>query len=112
MLMFGLSMGLFVFGDLAKVIATLVLVGAGQVMLNASFGALQTDLTPRELRGKVNGMMNFLTFIVLATGSFLGGLLYEHVSPQTPFLIAALVVIPAIILTVLLVKKPEKREEQ
>jgi MFS family permease len=112
MLMFGLSMGLFVFGDLTKVIATLVLVGAGQVMLNASFGALQTDLTPRELRGKVNGMMNFLTFIVLATGSFLGGLLYEHVSPQTPFLIAALVVIPAIILTVLLVKKPEKREEQ
>jgi MFS family permease len=112
MLMFGLSMGLFVFGDLTKVIATLVLVGAGQVMLNASFGALQTDLTPRELRGKVNGMMNFLTFIVLATGSFLGGLLYEHVSPQTPFLIASLVVIPAIILTVLLVKKPEKREEQ
>lgn len=112
MLLFGLSMGLFVFGDLAKAITTLILVGAGQVMLNASFGALQTDLTPREQRGKVNGFMNFSTLIVMAAGSFIGGLLYEHVSPQTPFLIASLAVIPAFLLTVLLVKKPEKLEEQ
>jgi predicted MFS family arabinose efflux permease len=105
-------MGLFVFGDLTKAIATLILIGAGNVMMNASFGALQTDLTPREQRGKVNGFMNFMTFIVLATGSFIGGLLYEHVSPQTPFLIASLAVIPAFLLTLLLVKKPQKREEQ
>jgi MFS family permease len=111
MLVFGLSMGLFVNGDLTKVVATLILFGAGQVMLNASFGALQTDLTPKEQRGKVNGFMNFSTLIIMAAGSFIGGLLYEHVSPQSPFLIATAAVAPAFLLTLLLVKKPEKQEE-
>jgi MFS family permease len=111
MLIFGLAMGLFVYGDLTKVIATLIIFGAAQVMLNASFSALQTDLTPKEQRGKVNGFMNFSTLIIMAAGSFLGGLLYEHVSPQSPFVIATAAVAPSFFLTLLLVKKPEKQEE-
>lgn len=111
MLAFGLAMGLFVYGDLTKVIMTLILFGAGQVMLNASFGALQTDLTPKAQRGKVNGFMNFSTMIVMAVGSFIGGFLYEHVSPQTPFLIATAAVAPSFLLTLLLVRTPQKREE-
>jgi MFS family permease len=111
MLIFGLAMWVFVYGDLAKVAASLILVGAGQVMLTASFGALQTDLTPKEQRGKVNGFINFANYIVMATGSLMGGYLYEHVSPQAPFLIAAVTVLPSFLLALVLVKEPEKREE-
>jgi MFS family permease len=110
MLMFGLAIGVFVYGDLSRVVITLILFGAGQVMLNASFGALQTDLTPREQRGKVNGFVNFANYIFMAAGSFLGGYLYEHVSPQTPFLLAMATVLPSVLLTLVLVKEKQREE--
>lgn len=110
-LIFGLAMWVFVNGDLAKVAVSLVLLGAGQVMMNASFGALQTDLTPKELRGRVNGFINFASFIIMAAGSLLGGYLYEHVSPQAPFMVAIVAVVPSFLLTLALVKEPKTREE-
>lgn len=110
-LLFGLSMWIFVNGDLAKVILSLILLGAGNVMLNASFGALQADLTPQEQRGKVSGFINFANYIVLAAGSLVGGYLYEHVSPQSPFMLAIATVLPSFLLTLALVKEPERREK-
>ncbi len=111
MLIFGLAMWIFVYGDLTRVALSLILMGAGQVMMNAAFGALQTDLTPKEQRGRVNGFINFANYIVMASGSLLGGYLYEHVAPQMPFLIAATAVLPSFLLVLTLVKEPEKREE-
>jgi len=111
LLVFGLAMWVFMNGDLAKVAVSLILLGVGQVMLNASFGALQTDLTPKEQRGKVNGFVNFANYIVMAVGSLLGGYLYEHIAPQTPFMIAIAAILPSFLLTLILVKEPEKREE-
>jgi len=110
-LIFGLAMWIFVYGDLTKVAISLILLGAGQVMLNASFGALQADLTPKEQRGKVNGFINFAIYIIMASGSLLGGYLYEHVSPQTPFLLAIVATLPSFLLALVFVKEPEKREE-
>jgi len=111
LLIFALAMWLFVNGDLTKVAASLILLGAGQVMLNASFGALQTDLTPKEQRGKVSGFLNFANYIIMAAGSLLGGLLYEHVAPQMPFYLAAALILPSFALTMLLVQEPKEREE-
>jgi MFS family permease len=111
LLVFGLAMWFFMNGDLTRVAVSLVLLGAGQVMMNASFGALQTDLTPKELRGKVNGFINFGTFIVMAAGALLGGYLYEHVSPQAPFMVAIAAVLPSFMLALTLVKEPQIREE-
>jgi len=111
LLVFGLAMWFFINGDLARVAVSLVLLGAGQVMMNASFGALQTDLTPKELRGKVNGFINFGTFIVMAAGALLGGYLYEHVSPQAPFMVAIAAVLPSFMLALTLVKEPQIKEE-
>lgn len=110
-LIFGLAMWIFVNGDLTKVIVSLILLGAGNVMLNASFGALQTDLTPKEQRGKVSGFINFANYLIMAAGSLLGGYLYEHVSPQAPFMLAIAAVLPSFLLTLALVKEPERREE-
>jgi len=112
MLIFGLAMWIFVNGDLTRVALALVLLGVGNVMMNAAFGALQTDLTPKEQRGKVNGFINFANYIVMAGGSFLGGYLYEHVAPQAPFMLAIAAVLPSFLLTLILVKEPERREEQ
>jgi MFS family permease len=111
LLVFGLSMLIFVYGDLTKVIVSLILLGVGQVMMNASFGALQTDLTPKEKRGKVNGFINFASYIIMAAASLLGGYLYEHVSPQAPFMLAIAMVLPSFLLTLMLVEEPERREE-
>ncbi len=110
-LIFGLSMGIFVNGNLPRVALSLILVGVGQVMLNASFGALQTDLTPKEQRGRVSGFTNFANYIVMASGTLLGGYLYEHVAPQAPFILAMVSVLPSSLLTLMLVKEPQKREE-
>ncbi|MDH5634692.1 MAG: MFS transporter, partial [Candidatus Bathyarchaeota archaeon] len=110
-ILFGVSMWLFVNGDPAKLFVSLVLIGVGQVMINAAFGALQADLTPRDQRGKVNGFTNFMNFILMAIGSLAGGFLYEHVSPQTPFLLAIFFIAPAFVLTLTLVHEPEEREE-
>jgi len=108
---FGLAMWIFVNGDLAKVAVSLILLGAAQVMLNAGFGALQTDLTPKEQRGKISGFTNFANYIIMAGGAALGGYLYEHVSPQAPFMLAIATIVPSFLLTLTLVKEPERREE-
>jgi MFS family permease len=110
-LVFGLAMWIFVNGDLTKVAVSLILIGAAQVMLNAGFGALQTDLTPKEQRGKINGFINFANFIIMAGGAALGGYLYEHLSPQAPFMLAIATIVPSFLLTLTLVKEPERREE-
>ena len=96
---------------LPQVAASLILIGAGQVMINASISALQTDLTPKDLRGKINGFMNFANCIIMAIASIFGGYLYEHVAPQAPFMLAAIVTIPAFAAVLLLVKEPKTREE-
>ncbi|NWG11405.1 MFS transporter [Candidatus Bathyarchaeota archaeon] len=108
---FAVSMWIFVNGDLSKVFVSLVLMGVGQVTMNAAFSALQADLTPREQRGKVNGFINFANFILMALGNLIGGILYEHVSPQLPFVVAIVCVIPSFLLALFMVHEPEKREE-
>ncbi len=110
--LFGLSMWIFIGGyTLPQVAASLILIGAGQVMINASFSALQTDLTPKELRGKINGFMNFSNCIIMAIASMLAGYLYEHVAPQAPFMLAAIMMMPSFAAVLLLVKEPKTREK-
>ncbi len=109
-LIFGISMWLFVNGDFVKLFVSLVLVGVAQVMMNSAFGALQTDLTPKEERGKVNGFTNFTNFILMAVGSLVGGVLYEHISPQLPFFFAIGLITPSFVITLTMVKEPEERE--
>ena len=109
--LFGVSMWLFVNGDMPRLFVSLVLVGVAQVMMNTAFGALQADLTPKEQRGKVNGFTNFTNNILMALGNLTGGILYEHVSPQLPFLLAIISIVPSFVLTLTMVHEPEKREE-
>jgi len=56
--------------------------------------------------------MNFFTYTVMAIGGAVGGLLYEVISPQLPFILVAALTIPSMVLVLSFVHepKPEKRE--
>jgi MFS family permease len=110
-ILFGVAMWLFVNGNVMRLFVSLSLVGIGQVMMNSAFSALQADLTPKDQRGKVNGFINFANQILMALASLTGGILYEHVSPQLPFFLAIILVVPSLIIALMLVHEPEKREE-
>ncbi len=110
-LCFGFALWLFLNGDVPRLFVSLALIGFGQVLMNTASSALQTDLTPKEHRGKVNGFSSFVGYIVMAFGSFIGGVLYDHVSPQTPFYLAMVFIVPSLILTLIRVHEPKKREE-
>jgi MFS family permease len=105
------SLLLFVHGNLFWLFVSLMLLGVGLVMTNSGSGALQADLTPRESRGKVQGLSSFVNNIVMALGTAVGGFLYEHFSPELPFYIAMGSILPAFFLTPAMVHEPRKREE-
>lgn len=109
--LFGLAIWFFVEGNVPMILASLVLVGAAQVMMQTGFSALLADLTPKMERGKVNAFMNFVGFIFMALGNFFGGFLYERISHRLPFYMTIASIIPSFIMTLMLVKEPEKREE-
>ncbi|MEM3011473.1 MAG: MFS transporter [Candidatus Bathyarchaeia archaeon] len=108
--LFGLAIWLFVEGNVPMILASLVLVGAAQVMMQTGFSALLADLTPKMERGKVNAFMNFVGFIFMALGNFVGGFLYEHISHRLPFYITIASIIPSFLTTLMLVEEPEERE--
>lgn len=110
-LTFGLAVWLFVEGNIPAILTSLILAGAAQVMLNTGFSALLADLTPKTERGKVNAFTNFVGFVFMALGNFVGGVLYEHVSHSLPFYVTIAAAVPSFIITLVLVKEPEKREE-
>jgi len=100
---------LFVHGDLFRLFVALPLVGIGDVLFFSAFASLQTDLVPLEKRGKVMGLTNFTTYIIMAIGQLVGGILYEK-APQLPFFFILVFLVPSFVIT-LRVHEPKKREE-
>ncbi|MBS7607733.1 MFS transporter [Candidatus Bathyarchaeota archaeon] len=106
------AMLFFIYGNYLMLFAAMPLAGFSMLLGFSSYQSLFADLVPKEHRGKVTGSMNFFTYIAMAIGGALGGLLYEKVAPQLPFLLVAALAVPSIALVVLFVHepKPEKRE--
>jgi len=104
---------LFIYGDYLTLFISMILLGAGGLLGFSAFQALFADLVPRNLRGKVTGSMNFFTYISMAIGGVTGGLLYDNVSPQTPFLLMGFLTGLAILIIIfgLHEPKPEERQE-
>jgi hypothetical protein len=67
--------------------------------------ALATDLVEREYRGKVNGFINFMSYIAMGFGMLLGNYLYIAFAPQLPFYTALALTVPAFVITIFLVKE-------
>jgi len=102
----------FVYGNYLMLFVVMPLFGFSMLIGFSSSQTLFADLVPQAQRGKVTGSMNFFTYIFMAIGGGLGGLLYEGVSPQTPFLLTAVLAIPSTAIILFYVKEPKPEERQ
>lgn len=103
---------LFIYGDYLTLFIAMPLVGLSQLLGFSAYQALFADLVPQAQRGKVTGSMNFFTYIFMAIGGITGGLLYDNISPQSPFLVMLLLIIPSILLTAFFVHEPKPEERE
>ncbi|PMB74179.1 hypothetical protein C0199_00900 [Candidatus Bathyarchaeota archaeon] len=103
---------LFIYGSYPTLFIAMPLVGFSMLLGFSSYQSLFADLVPQEHRGKVTGSMNFFTYIAMAIGGAMGGLLYDLFSPQLPFLLVMVLAIPSAALVLFFVHepKPEQRE--
>jgi len=102
---------LFLYGDFVRVVIAMPLLGLGQLLVMSAASALQTDLVPQENRGKVIGFTNFVSYIFSGLGMLLGNYLYASVSPQLPFLLMLVLLVPQFLITLFLIPEPKKREK-
>lgn len=105
------SVLIFLYGNYATLFIVMPLVGFSQLLAFSAFQALFADLVPQEKRGKAIGSMNFFTYIFMAFGGLAGGILYDTVSPQFPFLLMIVLSIPQFLSILFFVHDPEKRED-
>ena len=105
------SILIFIYGTYETLFIAMPLVGFSQLLAFSAFQALFADLVPQEKRGKAIGSMNFFTYVFMAFGAIAGGILYDVVSPQSPFLLMIVLFIPQFLLILFFVQEPEKREE-
>ena len=102
---------LFIYGDLFRLAISLVLFGVVQLMMFSSYSALMADLVPKEQRGKVTGFSQFFSYITMAVGVLLGGIIFNAVSHQLPFLLVLVFLVPQFLVTFFMVHEPRQREQ-
>lgn len=103
---------IFVYGNYLTLYITMILAGFGMILAFSSYQTLLADLVPQAHRGKVTGSINFFSFIFMAIGGMTGGLLYDNVSPQSPFLLMPILVILSDLIVVFHVHEPKPEERQ
>ncbi len=104
--------------------AVYIVMVIGNAFLWIASSVLLADTIPRNIRGRVMAAMGqglgvgisgggysrgFLLFIPATIGSFLGGYIYDF-DPTMPWLLQTVFLLLGIVLTVVLVKDPEKAE--
>ena len=103
---------LFLYGNYTTLFIAMPLFGLSQLLGFSAYQSLFADLVPQSQRGKVTGSMHFFTYIFMALGGLVGGLLYDNISPQTPFLVMLILIIPSILITALYIKEPKPEERE
>ena len=71
--------------------------------------ALQADLTPRKIRGRITALWQLSSAVLSAFGTLAGGFLFQ-ISPATPFYLFTAAELVAALLLISLVREPKKRE--
>jgi len=91
------------------VISALLLVTAG-IYYAPAHEALQADLTPRLMRGRINAAWDMSSYFALGLGALVGGFAYQALGPAVPFYLFAVAESAAALLLISKVKEPEIRE--
>jgi MFS family permease len=102
---FDAGLATFIVGDLLIASIAMILLGLGQLLVMSSSMAFAADLVKPEYRGKVNGFINFMSYVAMGIGMLLGNYLYIAFAPQLPFYTALALTIPAFVITIFLVKE-------
>ena len=63
-----------------------ILFAAGWAMASPAVDALVADLAPESARGRIIGFQEAAAGVGAAFGPLVGGLMYEHVTPESAFL--------------------------
>jgi DHA1 family multidrug resistance protein-like MFS transporter len=103
---------LFVYGNYMTLFIAMPLIGFAQLLGFSAYQTLFADLVPQVQRGKITGSMNFFIYIFMAVGGIIGGLLYDNVFPQFPFLIMCLLIVPSVLLATFYVHEPKPEERE
>jgi len=104
-----LAVLIFVNGNLFTLMIAMILFGIAQLSVMSATMALSTDLVPPENRGKVNGFINFMSYIMMGFGMLLGNYMYVSFIPQLPFYVTLGLTVPALLIGLFLVHEPKKR---
>lgn len=72
--------------------------------------ALVADITPPERRGKMIGVIGTISGIVSTPASWVGGYMYDNISPALPFQTSFVINIIGTAIFIALLKEPEKSE--
>jgi MFS family permease len=72
--------------------------------------ALVADVTPSKSRGKIMGMMGSITAIASTPASWVGGYMYDNISPNLPFQTSFILDTVGTIIFITLLKEPKKSE--
>jgi len=102
----------FVYGNYFTLFVVIPLISLCQLMAFSSYQALFADLVPQPLRGKANGSASFFSSVFMAFGGLAGGILYDRLSPQLPFLLTPVLAVLSVLLVTWRVNEPKPVERQ
>ena len=108
---FALSTLFFIFGDFVMVMISMVLFGISILMSMTSINAFITDLVQEENRGRVNGFVNFVSYVCQGLAMLIGSFLFAEVFPQLPFYLSLILVIPILFIIFFRVKESKEHKE-
>ncbi|MDH5495561.1 MAG: MFS transporter [Candidatus Bathyarchaeota archaeon] len=109
----GMATLVFATGNLLTVMISMILFGIAQLLAMSASMALSTDLVNPVNRGKVQGFINFMGYIVMAFGMLLGNYLFiEGMKigiPQLPFYTTLGLIVPQLLIVLFLIHEPKER---
>jgi MFS family permease len=94
-----------------QALGVLLLLVAGGIYYGAAHEALQADLTPKSVRGRIAALWSMSSALGVASGAFVGGWIFQTVSPNAPFYLFPIAELAAFVFLFLGVKEPLRKEE-
>lgn len=75
-----------------------------------AYMALQSDLTPRIMRGRITALFGIISALSAASGSLTGGFLFQSVNPVTPFYLFTAAELMAAFFIITILQEPLEKE--
>jgi maltose/moltooligosaccharide transporter len=96
--------------SLVPIMITVIAMNFFMSIYRAPTVALMPDFTPRQLRSKANGVINFMGGVGAVIAFLIGGFLFR-INEYLPFAVCSAVMIVTIILMYLLIREPKEVED-